>query len=96
MSRLKRIGVLSAGMTAGLIYAAIGFLAGVFIALFSVVGGSMAQVEGSALGGIFGGVAAVVVIPIVYGLLGAVMAMLMALIYNLAARFTGGIELELE
>ncbi len=46
--------------------------------------------------GLLFGVGAVVVMPIVYGLLGFVSALVGAALYNLVARVTGGIELELE
>jgi hypothetical protein len=66
-------------------------------ALFGVALGAGAGDEpGTAVLGLLFGVGAVVVMPIVYGLLGFVSALVGAALYNLVARVTGGIELELE
>jgi hypothetical protein len=41
------------------------------------------------------GVLAVVMCPIIYGILGGVGAVIGALIYNLAAKWVGGLEVEI-
>ena len=41
------------------------------------------------------GLLAVVICPIVYGLIGGIAAIVSALIYNLAARFVGGLSVEI-
>jgi hypothetical protein len=40
------------------------------------------------------GLGAIVVLPIFYGVLGFLMAVIAAWLYNLAAGFTGGVEIE--
>ena len=42
------------------------------------------------------GVAAIVVFPIFYGLMGFVIALLTAWLYNFAADFVGGIEIDVQ
>jgi hypothetical protein len=98
--RLKRIGPLSCAKMAGVLYAALGLIVGFFIsiaALFGVALSSGAEGEpGAAFIGLLFGVGAIVVLPIVYGLLGFVSALVGAALYNLVAKLTGGIELDLE
>ena len=98
--KLKRIGPLSCAKMAGVLYAALGLIFGFFVsaaALFGVALGAGASDEpGMAVFGLLFGVGAIVVLPIVYGLLGFVSALVGAALYNLVARVTGGIELELE
>jgi hypothetical protein len=103
---ITKIGVLSLGKLLGLIYAAIGALFGLLYALFAVVGGgamlAMGSGDSAAGGGMFMGggmmmgvgVAAVFVLPIFYGILGFIGGLLTALFFNLAAKYTGGLEIE--
>ena len=84
--KLTRIGVLSSGIVLGLIYSVIGLF---FVIFFGVAGG-----VATLFGGFGFGIAAFILLPIIYGLLGAVGGMVGALLYNLVAKYTGGIELE--
>lgn len=96
--KLRRVGPLSCAKMAGVLYAALGLIFGCFVsaaALFGVALGAGDE-PGTAVLGLLFGVGAVVVMPIVYGLLGFVSALVGAALYNLVARVTGGIELELE
>lgn len=100
---IKRIGALSLGKLMGLMYGGIGLLIGAIFGLFSLVGGmaGLAAQEGSegAMGaGLMAGmgVAAVVIFPLMYGLMGFIGGLISAVFYNLAARFVGGVELDLE
>ena len=95
---LKRIGILSAGKIAGLIYACFGLLVGAFFSLFALIGsvaGMSAGEEEAAFGLLFG-VGAVIIMPLFYGFIGFVGGLISALIYNLLAKVVGGLELELE
>lgn len=68
--------------------------------MFAVIGVSTAQESRDALaGGVFGvlfGVGSIILLPFLYGVLGLVGGLISALLYNLIARFVGGIELVLE
>jgi hypothetical protein len=44
----------------------------------------------------FLGAGAVFILPIFYGVLGALIGMLVAVIYNVAARLVGGIEITID
>lgn len=97
---IREIGVLSLGKVAGIVYACIGLIVGVIIALVSVLGGFAGLAdEGGAAGGfiaMFLGAGAVFVLPIFYGVLGSLIGMLVAVIYNVAARLVGGIEITID
>jgi Transmembrane domain of unknown function (DUF3566) len=104
--RVRRIGVLSAAKIQGLIGFVVGLIIGIFYALFALIGGavitSIARSAGSesplgGLGmGIIGAVAAIIILPIFYGIVSFIVGAISALIYNAAARLTGGIEVEFE
>lgn len=100
---IRKIGVLSLGKLMAVMYAGIGLLFGVLYALFAVVGGgammAMGGEENAALGGgmMMGmGLAAVFLLPILYGVFGFIGGIISALFFNLAAKYTGGLELEVQ
>jgi hypothetical protein len=94
---LKRVGVLSVAKMYALIAAVFGLIIGVFygmfIALFTALMSS-ASGGSAAAGGI--GIIAVFIFPILYGIMGFIAGALGAVIYNFAAGFMGGIEMDLE
>lgn len=93
---VKRIGPLSIAKVAGLLYGILGFVVGCFVALFSLVGGAVSEeLGGAAIGAVFG-VGAVIFLPILYGVLGFVTALVGAALYNAAAGWIGGIEVQVE
>jgi hypothetical protein len=93
---VKRIGPLSIAKVAGMLYGILGLIVGCFVALFSLVGGAVSEeLGGAALGALFG-VGAVIFLPILYGFLGFLMALVGAALYNLAAGWIGGIEVQIE
>lgn len=98
---LKSIGVLSCGKVLGVLYALLGLLIGLPIALFSLIGAivGMGSPQSGSDGLIFGtlfGVGAVIFLPIFYGIIGFVGGLISAFLYNLIARLVGGVELEVE
>ena len=97
---IREIGVLSLGKVAGIIYACLGLIVGVIVALVSVLGGFAGLAdEGGAAAGFFAmvlGAGAVFILPVFYGVLGALVGMLVAVIYNVAARLVGGIEITID
>lgn len=98
---IKRFGVLSAAKLYAVVMAAIGLIIGVPVGLIMMVVGaavmSMGR-DGGAPGGVGIGMGLVymIVLPIFYGLIGFIFGALGALVYNMAAGFLGGLELELE
>jgi hypothetical protein len=100
MATVKRVGPGSAFKIGLVTYGIIGLLAGIVMALFSMVAGSVASLGNSAVPGAraFGlgmGFGAIIVFPIFYGLLGGVFAALGAVIYNLVAGWVGGLEVDI-
>jgi len=92
---LKSVGVFSVAKIMGALYAAIGFIGGCFVALFSVVGAGLAGGQEGVFAMVFG-VGAVFILPVFYGVLGFVAGALGSVLYNFVAGVAGGIELNLE
>ena len=91
---IKRVGPLSCAKIAGVLYAALGAMIGVFVALFSLTGAFSSGPLGDAGMGAFVGIGAIVIAPIFYGCLGFVFALIAASLYNLVAGRVGGVELD--
>lgn len=99
---IKRLGVLSAAKMYGIILFVFGLIGGILYGLglmfFGAILGSMGpRGGGEAAAGVFvGAILAMIMIPIIYGVIGFIAGALGAFVYNTAAKFVGGIELELE
>jgi hypothetical protein len=102
MAVIRRVNVLSCAKVQGTLYAILGLIIGAIVALFSLFGAALGQMmsnssgagANSAISAVFG-LGAVIIFPIFYGLIGFVAGALIAALYNLAARFAGGIEIDL-
>ena len=100
--QVRRVGVLSLAKMYAVTMAAFGLIFGVIYGLiFMVVGGAMMAGGGRDAGtagasSLVIGLIMMVAIPVFYGILGFVAGALGGVIYNVAAGFVGGIELELE
>ena len=94
---IKRVGALSLAKIAAVLYAGIGLLIGLVVALASLVWGSSFSGSGmpSFLGSVVG-VGAIIILPICYGIIGFVGTLIAATIFNVAARITGGVEIEVQ
>lgn len=98
MATLKRIGPGSAFKVGLVIYAIVGLIIGICMALFSMVAGSLGSLAGSGTPRTFGfglGIGAVIVVPIAYGIVGGIVAAIAAVIYNLVASWVGGLEVDI-
>ena len=98
---LRRVGVLSCGKVAGVLYGLLGLVFGVLLALVSLFGVGVAATQTAQSGtllsfGALFGVGAVIFVPLLYGALGFVGGIITAALYNLVARWVGGVELHLE
>jgi hypothetical protein len=94
---LKRIGPLSCGRICAWIYAAFGLIVGFIMSIFALVG-TVANFGSDGSGSVFGlifGIGAVFILPIFYGIVGFLGGLISAGIYNLIARYSGGLEIEL-
>jgi hypothetical protein len=92
MRVIKSVGVLSVARIMGLIYGALGLIFMPFFLLMGVLGmvtgGGHAAISGVA------GIVLALMIPVLYGGLGFIMGAIGALLYNVFAKWAGGIEVE--
>jgi hypothetical protein len=92
---IKRIAPLSCGRVAAVLYGAMGLIVGAIVSVAALAGGFGAgEAMGPLTGGIIG-IGAIVALPLLYGGLGFLVALIAAWLYNLAAGYVGGIEIEL-
>ena len=102
MKIIRSFGVLSFGKFLGTLYAMLGAVIGVIyggiMMIFGLVGGGA---EGENAGmfravGVGGGLAMIILAPILYGLLGFIFGLIGTALANLALKFTGGLEIEMD
>jgi hypothetical protein len=100
--QVKRVGVFSYAKITSVTMAAFGVILGVIYGLiFMAVGGAMMAGGGRGAGtagasSLVIGLIMMVAIPIFYAVIGFLAGLLGGVVYNVAARTVGGIELELE
>jgi hypothetical protein len=100
MMKLKKIDPMSAAKIEGLIGVVFGLIAGLFMVIAgagirSMMGGyGDGYNYGSMMAGF--GIGAIIIMPIMYGIGGFIAGAVVAWIYNLAAGWIGGIEIDLE
>jgi len=94
MHIIKSVGVLSMAKIMGAVYCALGVI---FIPFFLIAGmaGMMAGGREATLGAV-GSVVIAMLFPVIYGAIGFVAGAIGALLYNLFAKWVGGIQLELQ
>jgi hypothetical protein len=95
MAVLKRIGPGSAFKVGLVTYAFLGLIAGAIFTLVALVAAPFAHGGVMPLSGAFFGIGAVIFFPIFYGIIGGVFAAIGAAIYNLVARWVGGLEVDI-
>lgn len=93
---IKSVRPISVAKLAGFLYAALGFLIGAVLSLAAMAGAFASDSEGGAMFGAVFGVGAIVLLPLLYGCLGFVFTLIGAWLYNVAAGFVGGIEVEVQ
>jgi hypothetical protein len=96
---IKRVGVLSAGKIMGAIAAVFGFIIVAIVLLFSLLGALIggALSDGGFGGALVGGGIGVffsILLWVAYTVFGFIIGCLYALIYNVIARYVGGLEVE--
>ena len=94
---IRRIDPISLAKIFGLLYAGLGLLIGAVVSLVAVFGSGLAAVGEKSpvpLLGLFFGVGAIVLLPLLYGFFGFLGGLIWSGLYNLAARFTGGLVVE--
>ena len=95
---IRRVNPISAAKVGGILGVLLGFVIGAMVSLVMLVAGStLAGAEDAPGGAIFAmlfGAGAVVALPIFYGCIMFIGALVQAALYNLAAKWTGGIEVD--
>jgi hypothetical protein len=106
MAIVRRVGPGSAFKVGLVLYALMGLVLGICVAFFSMVAGSLGglghtPVPGSGASwdarsfGLGMGLGAIIFLPLFYGLVGGVFAAISAAVYNLAAGWVGGLEVDI-
>ena len=93
--KIISVSVIQAGLMIGGLYALISLLASVvlvILGLIAMAGGGGTSSAAAALGGGIGMIIVAVLLPFVYGAFGFIGGVIIAAVYNLIAKFTGGIE----
>ena len=96
MHTIKSIGVLSVAKMMGAIYAVLGLLFLPFALLISLLTSMAPQQSGHNPFGPFMGIAFAIFAPVFYGVIGFVFGAIGAFLYNVMAKWLGGIEVRLE
>jgi hypothetical protein len=95
MKTLKKIGVLSAGKMGAGVFGAMGVIIGVIYAAIGFVAGGVAMARGEE-GGMLGfalGAGAIILMPLIYIVLGFLYGLFVSFVFNLVAGHLGGVEL---
>ena len=94
--RIKSVTPLQYGKMSAAIFGALGLVLFPFILIATVIPAIMSRGDTSVPVLVLTAVFVAVLCPVVYGLMGFLMGVIGAWLYNLMARWLGGIEIELE
>ena len=98
MRTIKKFEVLSVMRVSAICYGAMGLIEGAFLSGIFVMMPMAATSQQRLppwMGVAFGGLS-VVLLPILFGLMGAIIGALGSVIYNVSAKYVGGIQVEVE
>ncbi len=94
--KLKRVGVFSWGLVSCIWYVGLGLIIGGFITLMTLLGFAFNTGNETGMLGMLLGVGAILVAPLFLSIFGFFGGVITAFIYNLYAKWTGGIEMEFD
>lgn len=97
MKVIKKLGLLSVAYVACIFYAIVGLFEGIMMAV-QINNPAVASTLDSTVLSVLSGLGwwLVLIMPIVFAIIGFIMGILLALIYNLIVKFTGGLKVKLE
>jgi hypothetical protein len=102
MAVIARIAPGSAFKVGLVLYAFLGLILGVLVALISLMATGIAARLGqnappglSSVIGLAGGVGAIIILPIMYGIIGGIAFAIIAALYNVVAGWVGGLEVDI-
>ncbi len=98
---IKRVDLWSLFKMAFVLYATLGFICGLFYGMMIAFIGSLGAMWGEDLPGMGAlsgavGIIAVPILAMVYGVLGSIVITIAGALYNLAARFVGGLKVTVD
>ncbi|MGH8162941.1 MAG: hypothetical protein ACREP1_01250 [Rhodanobacteraceae bacterium] len=96
VTRLRSLNIIQWGLVSGLIYAIFGLIAGIFWIPLAGMMALMPTARGPMMPGAGIGIFAIVLFPILYFIGGFIFGIIFAALYNLVARWTGGVEMTLD
>ena len=94
--KITKIGILSAAKIQGITLGLFGLLAGIVMMIISLIASAFMGSMGNNTAGIGIGLGMAIIIPLLYGAIGFIGGAIGAFIYNLAAKWVGGLEIDLE
>ncbi len=94
MKEIKQVDPFSLAKVWGVLYAGIGLIAGL---IFAAVGSMMQQFAPEEVGpfGAMFGIGGLILFPLMYGFFGLLAGIIGGFLYNVVARWVGGIRIEL-
>lgn len=98
---IRRLGILSMAKMQGLVGAVVGLIIGILYGIFFMIFGAIMATSGAqgsgfgAAGGVIVGLVIMIGMPVFYGALAFVGGAIVAAVYNFAAGYIGGLEMEL-
>jgi len=92
--RIKRFAPLQLGLMLAVLYGVLGLIFIPFFLIFTLVASHLPRQQNA--GFMAMGVGFILLFPILYAIMGFVLGVIMAWVYNLAAKWVGGIEVEVE
>ena len=98
MVTVKRFGVLSVGVISGILYAVGGLIGALMMAPIMAIMSATTPVTDAdfgPMGWMFSGFF-IIIAPIIYGALGFVCGIISAALYNISAKWVGGIRVEVK
>jgi hypothetical protein len=96
MVEIKSIAVLRCGMVCAVLYAFLGLLEALFVVpIMSLAPAGTPNAFPAGMRSMFG-IGAFIFLPVLFAIAGLIGGIIMALLYNLVARWTGGFEVRVE
>jgi hypothetical protein len=97
MKKIKRVGILSLAKFQAVMMGAVGLVIGLMAYLVQalLLGGTPAEAPEAQLAAAFGPMA-IILFPVAYGIMGFIVGAVGAALYNLIAKWLGGIEIEIK
>jgi len=95
MKEVKKLDVMSVAVVTCIIYAVIGLILGIFFGLFASMFSAFLHGNSPKFGIMGLGMVMIILYPLILGFFGFIGGALGAFIYNLVAKWVGGIKMEL-